>query len=76
MRKPLLFAESYGCRGLLERFPGGVINLHPSRLPAYRGPDPLFWQFRDGLRAKEHTVPGTSIIGLQWGDEAKGKLVD
>ena len=21
-------------------------------------------------------VPGTSVIGLQWGDEAKGKLVD
>ncbi len=24
----------------------------------------------------EPIVPGTSIIGLQWGDEAKGKLVD
>ena len=22
------------------------------------------------------TVPGTCVIGLQWGDEAKGKLVD
>jgi adenylosuccinate synthase len=21
-------------------------------------------------------VPGTCVIGLQWGDEAKGKLVD
>ena len=21
-------------------------------------------------------MPGTSVIGLQWGDEAKGKLVD
>ncbi len=26
----------------------GCINLHPSLLPAYRGPDPVFWQFRDG----------------------------
>ena len=26
----------------------GCINLHPSLLPAYRGPDPLFWQFREG----------------------------
>ncbi len=26
----------------------GCINLHPSLLPAHRGPDPLFWQFRDG----------------------------
>ena len=28
--------------------PLGVLNLHPSRLPAYRGPSPLFWQFRNG----------------------------
>jgi methionyl-tRNA formyltransferase len=25
----------------------GCFNLHPSLLPAYRGPVPLFWQFRD-----------------------------
>lgn len=25
-----------------------AINLHPSLLPAYRGPDPLFWQLRFG----------------------------
>ena len=30
--------------------PRGVFNLHPSRLPAYRGPSPLFWQFRNGER--------------------------
>ncbi|MCS6909496.1 MAG: hypothetical protein NZM11_02860 [Anaerolineales bacterium] len=23
------------------------LNLHPSLLPAYRGPEPLFWQFRN-----------------------------
>ena len=28
--------------------PHGAFNLHPSRLPAYRGPSPLFWQFRNG----------------------------
>jgi methionyl-tRNA formyltransferase len=27
----------------------GCFNLHPSRLPAYRGPVPLFWQFRAGV---------------------------
>ncbi len=27
----------------------GFLNLHPSRLPHYRGPYPLFWQLRDGL---------------------------
>ncbi|MCS5565855.1 MAG: hypothetical protein NZ729_06165 [Methylococcales bacterium] len=26
----------------------GCFNLHPSLLPAHRGPTPLFWQFRDG----------------------------
>jgi methionyl-tRNA formyltransferase len=26
----------------------GFLNLHPSLLPAYRGPTPLFWQLRDG----------------------------
>ncbi len=29
----------------------GCFNLHPSWLPAYRGPAPVFWQFRDGLTA-------------------------
>ena len=26
------------------------LNLHPSLLPAYRGPTPLFWQLREGER--------------------------
>lgn len=34
----------------------GCINLHPSRLPAYRGPAPLFWQ----ARANE-PHPGVSL---------------
>jgi methionyl-tRNA formyltransferase len=28
----------------------GAMNLHPSLLPAYRGPAPLFWTFKDALR--------------------------
>jgi len=28
----------------------GSLNLHPSLLPAYRGPAPLFWQFRNDER--------------------------
>jgi methionyl-tRNA formyltransferase len=35
---------------LLELPPHGCLNLHPSLLPAYRGPAPLFWQFRGGER--------------------------
>ena len=27
----------------------GALNLHPSLLPSYRGPAPLFWVFHDGL---------------------------
>jgi methionyl-tRNA formyltransferase len=26
------------------------LNIHPSLLPAYRGPAPVFWQFRNGER--------------------------
>ena len=26
----------------------GFLNIHPSLLPAYRGPTPFFWQLRDG----------------------------
>jgi methionyl-tRNA formyltransferase len=25
-----------------------ALNVHPSLLPAFRGPDPIFWQLRDG----------------------------
>lgn len=35
---------------LLRLAPHGFLNLHPSLLPAYRGPHPLFWTFRDGLQ--------------------------
>lgn len=27
----------------------GAFNLHPSLLPKFRGPAPLFWQFREGI---------------------------
>lgn len=31
--------------GVLEAFPLGVLNLHPSLLPNYRGPSPTVWEF-------------------------------
>lgn len=34
----------------------GCLNVHPSLLPAYRGPAPLFWQRRDGVREGGVTV--------------------
>ncbi len=42
--------------GLLGIAPLGALNLHPSLLPAYRGPDPLFWIYRDGERQAGVTV--------------------
>lgn len=34
----------------------GCLNVHPSLLPAHRGPDPLFWIFHDGDEAGGVTV--------------------
>ncbi len=39
---------------LLTNYPS--LNLHPSLLPAYRGPAPLFWIFHDGLENAGVTV--------------------
>lgn len=41
--------------------PAGCFNLHPSLLPAYRGPAPLFWQARQDVRQ--------TGITLHWLDE-------
>ena len=34
----------------------GCLNVHPSLLPAHRGPDPLFWIFHDGDEAGGVTI--------------------
>lgn len=39
----------------------GILNLHPSPLPALRGPEPLFWAFYEG---HERTA-----VTLHWMDE-------
>ena len=53
---------------LLQRFPE-LYNLHPSLLPYYRGPDPLFWQFQAGeagfgvtLHRVSATVDGGGVV--------------
>ena len=62
---------------------GAGVGLHAGSLDQYFGAFTLysevsrrkplsFFQRFGGLFA----VPGTCVIGLQWGDEAKGKLVD
>jgi methionyl-tRNA formyltransferase len=41
---------------VLALAPMGFINVHPSLLPNFRGPDPLFWAFREGI-----SVMGVSL---------------
>lgn len=47
----------------------GFLNLHPSLLPAFRGPDPRFWQMRAGLLDSGVTVHFMNA-GLDTGDIA------
>lgn len=47
-------------RELLELAPRGCINYHPSLLPAYRGPVPLYWMKRNG-----ETMGGGTIHFLE-----------
>jgi methionyl-tRNA formyltransferase len=52
-----------------DRPPRGCVNLHPSLLPAYRGPAPLFWQFRAG-----ETRTGVSLHAVDGGADT-GSLI-
>lgn len=45
LRRPLLEAPAMGC-----------LNVHPSLLPKYRGPHPLFWALANGERTTGVTV--------------------
>jgi methionyl-tRNA formyltransferase len=46
----------------LDEFPQGIINIHPSLLPAYRGPTPIEQAILDGA-----TKTGVSIMQLTAG---------
>ena len=46
----------------------GFLNIHPSLLPAYRGPTPVFWQLRDG--AETGVTVHALDEGLDTGDIA------
>jgi methionyl-tRNA formyltransferase len=47
---------------LLDRVPGGFINVHPSLLPKYRGPSPM-----QAAIAAEDTVTGVTIMKIDEG---------
>jgi len=54
---------------LLELPRLGFLNVHPALLPAYRGPEPLFWTFRNGETATGVTIHFMDE-GLDTGDIA------
>ena len=43
-------------RATLETARLGALNLHPSALPRFRGPNPVFWQLREGVARAGVTV--------------------
>ncbi|HEY5734562.1 MAG TPA: formyltransferase family protein [Gammaproteobacteria bacterium] len=48
----LILVSCYGRKvpdQILQVARHGGINCHPSLLPSYRGPAPLFWQYREGI---------------------------
>ena len=62
LRPDLIVVAAYGQflpRALLELPPHGVINIHPSVLPQYRGAAPIQWAI-----ARGETKTGVSIIYL------------
>lgn len=59
---------------LLALPPHGFLNVHPSLLPHFRGPEPLFWQLRAGVNPVGVTVHWMDA-GLDTGDIAGQQTV-
>lgn len=57
-------------RALLERFGDGVVNMHPSLLPLYRGAAPIYRALLDGARET-----GVSIVTLDSTKFDAGRLL-
>lgn len=45
---------------IIDLFPKGIVNIHPSLLPKYRGPTPIEQSILDGV-----TVTGVSLMRLE-----------
>lgn len=61
----VVFSMSHLLRNNILSIPKkGVINLHPSFLPFYRGPNPDFWQYYDA-----ETNPGVTIHYVDEGED-------
>jgi methionyl-tRNA formyltransferase len=53
----------------------GCLNVHPSLLPANRGPEPLFWTFREGLQQTGVTIHMMGE-GMDTGDIVVQKAIE
>jgi len=53
----------------------GCLNVHPSLLPANRGPEPLFWTFREGLHQTGVTIH-MMAEGMDTGDIVAQKAIE
>ena len=53
----------------------GCLNVHPSLLPANRGPEPLFWTFREGLQQTGVTIHMMDE-GMDTGDIVVQKAIE
>ncbi|MBI5733367.1 MAG: methionyl-tRNA formyltransferase, partial [Candidatus Kerfeldbacteria bacterium] len=59
---PLAILAAFGKiipQNVLDIYPKGIVNVHPSLLPLYRGPAPIQYALRDG-----QTETGVSLIVL------------
>ncbi|WP_105167635.1 formyltransferase family protein [Pseudoalteromonas sp. T1lg23B] len=43
-------------KDLIQYFNQELVNIHPSHLPDYRGPQPLYWQIRNGETTTALTI--------------------
>lgn len=62
-------------RAVLKIPPFGCLNVHPSLLPANRGPEPLFWTFRVGLQQTGVTIH-VMDEGIDTGDMLAQEVVE
>ena len=63
-------------RELLEAFPSGAINVHPSKLPSYRGAAPIDWAILRGEKEIGVSLITVDPAGFDTGDIYMQKVFD
>ncbi|KAI4788363.1 hypothetical protein KUCAC02_035901 [Chaenocephalus aceratus] len=60
---------SFGCllpEKLINKFPHGILNVHPSLLPRWRGPAPIFHTIMHGDAVTGSPSSRSALTGLMW----------